>query len=97
MDHWAWFCARILLPKARGSASGHPPFVLAPFQVEAFDPYGTKFVDLIERSDVACPSDPAYGLMVVTRPSETPDPDATLTALAAAKPAGIVLLHLVTD
>jgi hypothetical protein len=57
---------------------------------------GTKFVNLLERSASAAPSDPAYGLTVVTRTPETPNPAATLAALLQAKPAGIVLLHLVT-
>jgi hypothetical protein len=47
MDHWAWFCARILLPKARGSAAPNPPFVLAPFQVESFDPYFEGAIEII--------------------------------------------------
>lgn len=58
---------------------------------------GSKFVDLIERSAAACPADPAYGVTVVTRTSETTDPAVTLAALLAAKPAGLVLLHIVSD
>jgi hypothetical protein len=39
----------------------------------------------------------AYALELVTRPSETPDPAATLTAAMAQKPAGMSLTHTLTE
>lgn len=58
---------------------------------------GTKSAQLLERSAAACPSDPAYGVTLVTITSETDDPTATVNAVLAVKPAGIVLLHVVSS
>jgi hypothetical protein len=54
---------------------------------------GTRTVILRERDGGACPTEPAYGLTIITRASETPDPDAVEAAIRAKKPAGIVLLY----
>lgn len=54
---------------------------------------GNKTVVFRERSPIACPSEPAYGLEIVTYLDETPDPVATEAAIRAQKPAGIVLLY----
>lgn len=52
---------------------------------------GNKTVIMRERSPIACPSEPAYGLEIITYDFETPDSAKTLAALIAQKPAGIVL------
>lgn len=52
---------------------------------------GMKIVNVTERSGSA------YRLTITTRPSETPDPTATLKALMAAKPAGLLLTYSATD
>lgn len=52
---------------------------------------GTQSVRLVERTTSA------YTLTVITSTSETPDPAATLAALLAAKPAGLVLTHVVSS
>lgn len=52
---------------------------------------GTKQVIFRERDSIACPAEPAYGLTVITKTSETPDPTLTEAVIRAAKPAGIVL------
>jgi hypothetical protein len=52
---------------------------------------GNKTVIFRERDAIACPTQPAYGLTVITFVSETPNPTATEAAIRAQKPAGIVL------
>lgn len=52
---------------------------------------GAKTVIMRERDPVACPSQPAYGLTIITYTSQTPDSAKVLAALIAQKPAGIVL------
>lgn len=52
---------------------------------------GTRTVRLLERTSSA------YAFTAVTRTAETPDPDATLAAMTAAKPAGLVLTHVISD
>lgn len=56
---------------------------------------GTKSVVFRERDAAACPTDPPYGLTVITLASETPNPTAALAAMMRQKPAGIILLHFV--
>lgn len=56
---------------------------------------GAKSVIIRERDAAASPTDPAYGLSVVTYASETPDSDKVLAALLAQKPAGILLRYQV--
>lgn len=52
---------------------------------------GSQVVYFRERDPLA--ADPPYSLEVVTRISETPDPAATLAALIAQKPGGLVLTY----
>lgn len=52
---------------------------------------GNKTVIFSERDSGASATDPAYGLIVYTRTTETLDADAIEAALLALKPAGIVL------
>jgi hypothetical protein len=52
---------------------------------------GTKTVQILERTSSA------YTLTVITLTAETPDPDRTERDLLAAKPAGLILTHVVTD
>lgn len=52
---------------------------------------GSRRVTLVERHGSA------YQLLAVTYTAETPDPAATLAALTAAKPAGLILTHRVDD
>lgn len=52
---------------------------------------GLKTVIIRERNTHACPSQPAYGLTVVTYADQTPDSAAVLEALLTQKPAGIIL------
>lgn len=54
---------------------------------------GTKTVIVRERDPAASASNPAYGLTVITRTSETPDSSLVLAALLSQKPAGIVLVY----
>lgn len=54
---------------------------------------GNQTVMLSERDPGASPVYPEYGLIIYTRASETPDPDAVEAALFAIKPAGIVMLY----
>lgn len=56
---------------------------------------GTKTVVIRERSATACPSEPAYGITVITFTDETPDPARTEADVRAAKPAALVLEFLV--
>lgn len=56
---------------------------------------GTKTVILRERDPAACAAQPAYGLTVITKTSETSNSAAVLAALLAQKPAGIVLNYTV--
>jgi len=56
---------------------------------------GTQTVIVNERDLAACPSEPAYGLTVMTLTAETPDPAQTKADVVAAKPAGLVLQCLV--
>lgn len=56
---------------------------------------GTQTVIIRERDPAASPSQPAYGLTVITRTSETPDSAAVLKALMEQKPAGIILNYVV--
>lgn len=58
---------------------------------------GTQTVVINERDAGACPSEPAYGLTVITFTSETPDPAVTEADIRAAKPAGLVLQYLTAD
>jgi P2-related tail formation protein len=58
---------------------------------------GTRTVILIERDASVSPTEPAYGLKVLTRTSETPDTAVVLAALIAAKPAGIILDYATID
>lgn len=55
---------------------------------------GTKTVIIRERDPAASPTQPAYGLTIITYVSETPSPAATLAAILAVKPAGIVLNYV---
>ncbi|MEJ7824920.1 MAG: hypothetical protein WKF48_05800 [Solirubrobacteraceae bacterium] len=52
---------------------------------------GTKQVRFYERTPIP------YDLLVVTHSAETPDPVATLAALASQKPAGLILTYAVSD
>jgi hypothetical protein len=52
---------------------------------------GTKTVIIRERDSGVAPTDPAYGLTILTYTAETPDPTAVLNAILAQKPAGIIL------
>lgn len=52
----------------------------------------TPYVNILERV-----GGNAYALTVVTRPSETPDPDATYAAALAQKPLGMALTHTLTE
>lgn len=52
---------------------------------------GTRFVQVLERTSSA------YTLTVVTLTSETPGPTQTNRDLQAAKPAGLILTHVVTS
>lgn len=56
---------------------------------------GTKTVIIRERDPGACAAQPAYGLTVITKTSETPNSAAVLAALLAQKPAGLVLNYVV--
>lgn len=56
---------------------------------------GTKTVIIRERDPAACAAQPAYGLTVITKTSETPNSAVVLAALIAQKPAGIVLNYVV--
>ena len=56
---------------------------------------GTKTVVIRERDASACPSEPAYGITVITFTGETPDPAGTEADIRAAKPAALVLQYLV--
>lgn len=58
---------------------------------------GTRAVYFEERSATACPTDPAYGLMIRTNTSETPDPVATEAAIRSNLPGGIILLYITSD
>jgi hypothetical protein len=58
---------------------------------------GTRAVFFEERSAEACPTDPAYGLMIRTNASETPDPAATEAAFRSNLPGGIILLYITSD
>ena len=58
---------------------------------------GTRSVFFEERSADACPTDPAYGLLIRTNASETPDPAATEAAIRSNIPGGIVLLYITSD
>lgn len=58
---------------------------------------GGKTVIFRERDAAACPTQPAYGLTVITYTAETPDAAKVLAALLAQKPAGIVLNYQVHD
>lgn len=58
---------------------------------------GAQTVVIHERDAEACPSEPAYGLTVITFTDETPDPAVTEADIRAAKPAGLVLEYLVAD
>jgi hypothetical protein len=55
---------------------------------------GAQTVVLRERDAAACPSDPPYGLTVITYTSQTPDTSKVLAALMAQKPAGIILNYV---
>lgn len=52
---------------------------------------GAQQVIFRERDPAACPTEPAYGLTVVTYTSQTPDPAVTEAAIRSNIPAGIVL------
>lgn len=52
---------------------------------------GAQTVIVRERDPAAAPTDPAYGLTVITYTSQTPDSAKVLAALIAQKPAGIIL------
>lgn len=56
---------------------------------------GAKTVIFRERDPAASPSNPAYGLTVITRTAQTPDPAKVLAALMSQKPAGIILNYVV--
>jgi hypothetical protein len=56
---------------------------------------GTQSVTFRERDPAVTPNDPAYGLTVITRTSETPNSAASLAALLTQKPMGIVLVYTV--
>jgi hypothetical protein len=58
---------------------------------------GAQSVIIRERDAAACPSEPAYGVTVITFTAETPDPAQTLADLLAQKPAGLVLNYQVED
>lgn len=58
---------------------------------------GTQTVVINERDPAACPSEPAYGLTVLTFTDETPDPAQTEADIRAAKPAGLVLQYITAD
>lgn len=58
---------------------------------------GGKTVIVRERDATACPTEPAYGITVVTFTSETPDPTLTEAAARRAKAAGLVLQYLTED
>ncbi|HWK25655.1 MAG TPA: hypothetical protein VNS09_03785, partial [Solirubrobacter sp.] len=58
---------------------------------------GPRSVIVRERDPAACPSEPAYGLTVITYTGQTPDPSATEAAINAVLPAGIVLNYLTLD
>jgi hypothetical protein len=58
---------------------------------------GTKTVFFVERSSTACPTDPAYGLLVGTLTAETPNAVVTEAAIRANLPGGIILSYLVVD
>lgn len=53
---------------------------------------GTNLVRLVERA-----GGDAYAITAITRTTETVDPSATLAALVAAKPVGLLLTHVVSD
>jgi len=56
---------------------------------------GTKSITVIERDSSVVPSLPAYGISLYSRTSETPNSAASLAAVQAAKPAGLVLNYVV--
>jgi hypothetical protein len=58
---------------------------------------GAKTVIVRERDPVACPSEPAYGITVITYTSQTPDSAQTLADILLQKPAGLVLNYAVHD
>lgn len=79
---------RALIRDAPGMRRGTPAAMIA-----AVQPYltGSGSVIFVERDGGP------YKLTVVTRTSETPDPDAALAALMNAKPAGIDLTYVISD
>lgn len=56
---------------------------------------GSQTVLIRERDPAACALQPAYGLTIITRTSETPDSAAVLKALLLQKPGGIILVYTV--
>jgi hypothetical protein len=87
-DEWAAY-ARDAIKRQGGENRGTPDAILS----AAGDTLtGTRTMRLLERA-----GGNAYALDLVTRPSETPDPDATLAAALTQKPAGDSLTLTLTD
>ena len=71
---------------------GTPAGIIAAARATLSNP-DTDSVVLRERDAAACPTDPAYGLTIVTFTSQTPNPAATEAAIRANLPAGIILVY----
>jgi hypothetical protein len=81
---------QIAAVRSRGQTRGTPAALLAAARATLTSSDGMDpVIDLIERDGSA------YRVRVRTYAAETPDPAATLRALRAAKPAGLVLTHQV--
>lgn len=79
---------RALITDRPGMRRGTPAALMA---AVAGTLTGAKLVILVERDPTP------YEFIIITRTADTPDPAATERAIAAAKPAGLLGTHVVTD
>lgn len=81
--------ARAMIKTPAGFVRGAVGAVLAAVQQTLT---GTQYVSFTDRQDNSF-----WRWLLVTRPSETPDPGATYRALLSQKRAGVIATHVVTD
>jgi hypothetical protein len=87
-EEWAEY-ARDAIRRQGGRQRGTPDAILSATEDTL---KGAKVARLLERV-----GGNAYALELITRPSETPNPAATLAAAMAQKPAGMSLTHTLTE
>jgi hypothetical protein len=87
-EEWAEY-ARDAIRRQGGARRGMPDAILSAAEDTL---KGAKVARLLERV-----GGNAYALELITRPSETPNPAATLAAAMAQKPAGMSLTHTLTE